>query len=231
MSMLYEILECTYIFVLESVSCSAVPGSLGPHGVQSTRLLSMEFSRQEYWSGQPFPSAGDLPNPGIESGSPALLADSLLSEPLGKPQPITTIYHKLGGLKQTNKQTKRNLFSHSSGGLESDIKVLVGPHSLQSLWRESLLASSRSGGSPFLYSCLAPVFCLHSHGFSLFVHAFFPSVSCKDTCHLIQGLLWHSRMIPSHPFSKLGHTDRFWIQMSQGKDEFTHYNIQNHVRV
>lgn len=33
MSMLYEILECTYIFVLESVSCSAVPGSLGPHGV------------------------------------------------------------------------------------------------------------------------------------------------------------------------------------------------------
>ena len=104
MSMLYEILECTYIFVLESVSCSAVLGSLGPHGVQSTRLLSMEFSRQEYWSGQPFPSAGDLPNPGIESGSPALLADSLLSEPLGKPQPITTIYHKLGGLKQTNKQ-------------------------------------------------------------------------------------------------------------------------------
>ena len=41
----------------------------------------MEFSRQEYWSGLPFPSPGDLPNPGIEPGSPALQADSLLSEP------------------------------------------------------------------------------------------------------------------------------------------------------
>ena len=42
---------------------------------------SMEFSRQEYWSGLPFPSPGDLPNPGIERGSPALQADTLLSEP------------------------------------------------------------------------------------------------------------------------------------------------------
>ena len=39
--------------------------------------LSMEFSRQEYWSGLPFPSPGDLHNPGIEPGSPALQADSL----------------------------------------------------------------------------------------------------------------------------------------------------------
>ena len=44
----------------------------------------MEFSRQEYWDGLPFPSPGDLPNPGIEAGSPALRADSLLSEPPGK---------------------------------------------------------------------------------------------------------------------------------------------------
>ena len=43
--------------------------------------LSMEFSRQEYWSGLPFPTPGDLPDPGIEPGSPALQADSLLSEP------------------------------------------------------------------------------------------------------------------------------------------------------
>ena len=47
--------------------------------------LSMEFSRQEYWSGLPFPSTGDPPNPGIELGSPALQAESLPSEPLGKP--------------------------------------------------------------------------------------------------------------------------------------------------
>ena len=41
----------------------------------------MEFSRQEYWSGLPFPSPEDLPDPGIEPGSPALRADALPSEP------------------------------------------------------------------------------------------------------------------------------------------------------
>ena len=47
--------------------------------------LSMEFSRQEYSNGLPFPSPGGLPNPGIKPGSPALQTDALLSEPLGKP--------------------------------------------------------------------------------------------------------------------------------------------------
>ena len=42
---------------------------------------STGFSRQEYWSGLPFPSPGDLPDPGIELGSPALQADTLTSEP------------------------------------------------------------------------------------------------------------------------------------------------------
>ena len=60
----------------------------------------MGFSRQEYWSGLPFPSAGDFPNPGIEPGSPALQADTLPSEPPGKPQvrtyvSIITLNHKL----------------------------------------------------------------------------------------------------------------------------------------
>ena len=50
--------------------------------------LSMGFSRQEYWSGLPFPSPGDLPNPGIKPGSPALQADALSSEPPGKGSPI-----------------------------------------------------------------------------------------------------------------------------------------------
>ena len=44
----------------------------------------MGFSRQEYWSGLPFPSPGDLPNSGIEAGSPALQADTLTSEKPGK---------------------------------------------------------------------------------------------------------------------------------------------------
>ena len=43
--------------------------------------LSMGFSRQEYWSGLPFPSTGDLPEPGIKPRSPALQADALPSEP------------------------------------------------------------------------------------------------------------------------------------------------------
>ena len=46
----------------------------------------MEFSRPEYWSGYPFPSPGNLPNPGIEPRSPALQADSLPAEPQGKPK-------------------------------------------------------------------------------------------------------------------------------------------------
>ena len=47
--------------------------------------LSMGFSRQEYWSGLPFPSPGDFADPGIEPESPALQADSSPSEPSGKP--------------------------------------------------------------------------------------------------------------------------------------------------
>ena len=47
--------------------------------------LSMGSSRQKYWSGLPFPSPGDLPDPGIEPRSPSLHTDSLLSVPPGKP--------------------------------------------------------------------------------------------------------------------------------------------------
>ena len=46
---------------------------------------SMKFSRPEYWSGEPFPSPGDLPNPGIEPRSPELQADSLPAKPPGFP--------------------------------------------------------------------------------------------------------------------------------------------------
>ena len=47
--------------------------------------LSMGFYRKEYWTGLPFPSPGDLPDPGVKPRSPALQVDSLLSEPPGKP--------------------------------------------------------------------------------------------------------------------------------------------------
>ena len=50
--------------------------------------LSLEFPRQEYWSGLPFLSPGDLPNPGIKPGSPALQAGALPSEPHGSPSEV-----------------------------------------------------------------------------------------------------------------------------------------------
>ena len=53
--------------------------------------LSMGFYRQEYWSGLPCPSPGDLPNPGFKPRSPALQVDSLPPEPPGKPQLINTV--------------------------------------------------------------------------------------------------------------------------------------------
>ena len=56
-----------------------------PWTVAHQTPLSMGFSRQEYWSGLPCPPPGDLPNPGIKPRSPSLQADSLPSEPPGKP--------------------------------------------------------------------------------------------------------------------------------------------------
>ena len=65
---------------LSHVQLFATPGTVAHKASQS-----MEFSRQEYWSGLPFPSPGDLPNPGIEFMSPALKADTLQSKTPGKP--------------------------------------------------------------------------------------------------------------------------------------------------
>ena len=56
---------------------------------------SMGFSRRECWSRLPFPSPGDLPDPGIEPGSPALQADALPSEPPGKPLKLVSVYQML----------------------------------------------------------------------------------------------------------------------------------------
>ena len=66
-------------------SHSVVSDSLRPHGLVAYQVPpSMGFSRLEYWSGLPFPSPGDPPDPGIEPGSPAFQADTLTSEPSKK---------------------------------------------------------------------------------------------------------------------------------------------------
>jgi len=68
----------------EVKSLSRVQLFVTPWTVAYQASLSMGFSRHEYWSGLPLPSPGDLPDPGIEPGSPTLQADALPSEPPGK---------------------------------------------------------------------------------------------------------------------------------------------------
>ena len=73
---------------MKSESCSVMFDSVTPGTTARQAPLSMEFSRPEYWSGYPFPSLGDLPNPGMEPRSLTLQVDPLLSEPPGKPKHI-----------------------------------------------------------------------------------------------------------------------------------------------
>ena len=70
--------------MLVRVYAQSCPFLCDPMMVAPQAPLSMEFSRQEYWIGLPFPTPGDLPDPRIEPGSPALQADSSPSEPPGK---------------------------------------------------------------------------------------------------------------------------------------------------
>ena len=72
----------TTLWKSESVSRPVVSDSAISWTEAHQAPLSMEFSRQEYWSRLPFPSSGDLPNPGIKPGFPAFQEDSLLCEPL-----------------------------------------------------------------------------------------------------------------------------------------------------
>ena len=76
---------CTGFALRKSYSLSHVQLLANPWTVARQAPLSIGFSKLEYWSGLPFPSSGHLPDPGIEPGSAALQADSLPSEPPGKP--------------------------------------------------------------------------------------------------------------------------------------------------
>ena len=98
--------------------------------------LSMGFSRQEYWCGLPFPSPGDLPNPGIEPGSPALHTDALPSEPPGKGNPNPA--HG-GDREKGQKSSHRVVFT---------CQAWPGPHSL--CWQH---LSVENNGTQF---CIIP---------------------------------------------------------------------------
>ena len=83
------------------VSSLALSDSVATWTVAHQAPLSMEFSRQECWSGLPLPSPGDHPNPGIEPASavsPTLQVDSLPGEPLGKPYHLEGIISLLSVL-------------------------------------------------------------------------------------------------------------------------------------
>ena len=97
LKILRVILDFSFSCISQTHSVSKLYGSDGlvlkscptlatPWTVACQTPLSIGFSRQEYWSGLPFPSPGDLPNPGIEPRFPTLQADSLPTELQGKPQ-------------------------------------------------------------------------------------------------------------------------------------------------
>ena len=103
---------------------------------------TMGFSRQEYWSGLPFPSPGDLPDPGIKPRSPTLQADALISEPPGKP--------KDGPRNHTTQLLGRIQYGFPG---DSEVKVCAwnvgNPGSIPGLER----SPGEGNGNPLQYSC------------------------------------------------------------------------------
>ena len=103
--------------------------------------LSIEFSRHGYWSRLLFPSPGDLPDPGVEPGSPALKADSLPSEPPGKPHILCpaclpksicwTCNPQCGGMRRWDLwQVIRIRWGHEGGAPSMELVSLYGVPSL-----------------------------------------------------------------------------------------------------
>ena len=123
-----------------------------PRTVACQAPPSMGFSKQEYWSGLPLPSPGDLPDPGIEPESPALQAEALPREPSGKPT------HDLTMCQRPHQQTI------SQWALGFNIRILEGTHSVYntSLTEESSLGAitsmKLSPREPFLHKSLPPYF-------------------------------------------------------------------------
>ena len=119
------------------MDCSP-PGS-SIHGILQARILewvAISFSRQEYWSGLPFPSPGDLPDPGIKPGSPALQADTLTSEPpgLGKPKHLISSVQLLSRVR---------LFATPwTAALQVSLSITNSQSSPKSMSIESVMSSS-----------------------------------------------------------------------------------------
>ena len=96
---------------------------------------SMGFSRQECWSGLPFPSPGNLPDPGIKPGSPALQADSLQSEPPGKPHFISNYRENVNKKYNGQKNLEKIWIKH---------KIFLYCKTSQRLWKLQCVMSLKN---------------------------------------------------------------------------------------
>ena len=110
---------------------------------------SVGFSRQEYWSGLPFPSPGDPPDPGIEPRSPTLQADALPSEPPGKPSKCFRPHHILEATKFLTDE-------------KPVLKELRWEHNAETKWPQIMPPVSSKGGVPGFLT-LNPVLFLLYH--------------------------------------------------------------------
>ena len=108
-------------------SLSCVQLFVTPWTVVYQAPLSMGFSRQGYWSGLPFPSPGDLPDPGVEPGYPVLQADALQSELLGKP-----LYLQYNSINLIGK-----FYGHTFGQLKKIRRSKLINFSQQYYWNEN----------------------------------------------------------------------------------------------
>ena len=124
--------------VLVAQSCQTLAT---PWTIAHQAPLCVGFSRQEYWSGLPCPSPGDLPDPGIEPGSPALQADSLLSEPPGKPM-CRNILKSLKDAFREYFMTKENVHHFGKSLIFHPGAVL---HMLPHTWRYSAMSGDIFG--------------------------------------------------------------------------------------
>ena len=135
--------------MLMCVHAQSCPTLCDPMDCSHQASRSMGSPRQEHWTGLPFPSPGDLPNPGIKPGSPALQVDSLLSEPPGKPlkalcarahththththTPNKTLW------KRPNLQIVRNISSWQRGGADCGVRIKEGRWGFLGQWKHSV---------------------------------------------------------------------------------------------
>ena len=100
-----------------------------PWAVAYQAPLSMEFFRQEYWSGLPFPSPGDLPNPGVEHMTPTLQVDSLSAEPQGSPRILEWVAYPFSS--RSSQPRNRTGISFIAGGFFTNGAIMEAHYSME----------------------------------------------------------------------------------------------------